>query len=383
MTVQLHGITWDHTRGFTSIVACAQRYHEYHPAVDVVWEKRSLQAFADFSLEQLIDEYDLLVIDHPWIGEAARQGWLVALDESVPRGTLQDVRTQSVGSTYESYQYEGQQWALPIDAAAPVASWRSDLVERSGSEPPRMWTDLLDLARTGRVLLAAKPIDLLMHFYMLTAAMDSTWMQDQRVAAQDTIKRALEQLRELVSMCSSQVLRFNPIDVYEAMTGSDEFIYCPFAYGYVNYAMAGYARMPLTFGEIVRWDEATPLVSVLGGTGLAISSRSCHVEEAARFTEFAASPQIQSTIYAWAGGQPAAKALWEDEEWDRMVHGYYRATRPVLDRALVRPRHPGYLTFQDTAGMLVHDYVAHGGNATAVAQEINRRYRHTSKESSL
>ncbi|PSR20876.1 MAG: ABC transporter substrate-binding protein [Sulfobacillus acidophilus] len=383
MTLQLHGITWDHTRGFTSVVACAQRYHEYHPAVDVVWEKRSLQAFADFSLEQLIDDYDLLVIDHPWIGEAARKGWLIALEASVSHGMLKDLQNQSVGHSYESYRYDGQQWALPIDAAAPVASWRPDLLEKSGLQRPRCWADLLHLAQHSRMILAAKPIDLLMDFYMLVAAMDSRWMQNNRVAADETIKTALEHLRELVSLCPPEVLAFNPIDVYEAMTGNDQFVYCPFAYGYVNYARTGYAKRRLAFGDIVRWDEKTPLASVLGGTGLAVSSRSVHVDEAIRFTEFVCSREVQIGLYAWAGGQPALKAVWEDDEWNRITGEYYRATRPALDRAVVRPRYPGYLAFQDAAATLVHDYVAHGGHAAKLAGEINRQYREASKGNAL
>ena len=41
---KLKGITWAHSRGFTSIVAVSQRYAELHPDIDITWEKRSLQA---------------------------------------------------------------------------------------------------------------------------------------------------------------------------------------------------------------------------------------------------------------------------------------------------------------------------------------------------
>ena len=48
---RMKGITWAHSRGFTSIVAVSQRYSELHPEVDIVWEKRSLQEFADAPVE--------------------------------------------------------------------------------------------------------------------------------------------------------------------------------------------------------------------------------------------------------------------------------------------------------------------------------------------
>ena len=51
--IQLKGITWNHSRGFTSMVATAQRFSELNPNVDITWEKRSLQAFADEPINEL------------------------------------------------------------------------------------------------------------------------------------------------------------------------------------------------------------------------------------------------------------------------------------------------------------------------------------------
>ena len=51
--ITLQGITWNHSRGYTSLVATAQRYSETHPGVQINWEKRSLQQFADAPIERL------------------------------------------------------------------------------------------------------------------------------------------------------------------------------------------------------------------------------------------------------------------------------------------------------------------------------------------
>src|SRR5699024_2377571 len=75
MTVQLRGITWDHERGRASIEAASRAYAQSHD-VSVEWHSRSLQAFADQGLESLTAGYDLLVIDHPHIPEAAEAGLL-------------------------------------------------------------------------------------------------------------------------------------------------------------------------------------------------------------------------------------------------------------------------------------------------------------------
>ncbi|VGO22014.1 CoA transferase [Pontiella sulfatireligans] len=70
-SIKLRGMTWDHSRGFTPMVATAQRFHELHPEIDISWSKRSLQEFADRPLGELAEQFDFLVIDHPWTGFAA------------------------------------------------------------------------------------------------------------------------------------------------------------------------------------------------------------------------------------------------------------------------------------------------------------------------
>ncbi len=60
-----------------------------------------------------------------------------------------------MGASHASYAHGGHQWALAHDAAAQVAAYRPDLL----ATPPRTWTEVLELARTGRVLWPAKPID--------------------------------------------------------------------------------------------------------------------------------------------------------------------------------------------------------------------------------
>ena len=46
----IKGITWGHSRGYTPLMAAAQRWNELHPDTSITWEKRSLQQFADFQI---------------------------------------------------------------------------------------------------------------------------------------------------------------------------------------------------------------------------------------------------------------------------------------------------------------------------------------------
>jgi len=78
--VKLRGMTWDHARGYDPMVATSDAYMATHPGVEISWEKRSLQAFADRPIADMAADYDLMVIDHPHVGEVAESGQLLALD---------------------------------------------------------------------------------------------------------------------------------------------------------------------------------------------------------------------------------------------------------------------------------------------------------------
>ncbi len=259
--ITLRGITWNHSRGFLPMVATAQRFHETHPDVEIFWQKRTLQEFADYAIQKLAEQFDLLVIDHPFVGYAAAHPVLLPLDELLPATFLKDQAANSVGQSHESYSYGGHQWALAIDAATPVASWRPDLL----GHPPRTWAELLDLARQGRVAVPAIPVDCLMNVFMVCEGAEAT-------------EAGLKKLRELMALCRSECFSWNPIRVYEAMTACDDIAYCPFAYGYSNYARDGYARQRLQFGDVV-----DGLRTTLGGTGLAISARCRQKQTAAEY----------------------------------------------------------------------------------------------------
>ena len=77
----LNGITWGHSRGITPLLAAAQRFNELHPHIEINWTKRSLQEFADFPIEKLVEKYDLLIIDHPWVGTAAATNCVQPINE--------------------------------------------------------------------------------------------------------------------------------------------------------------------------------------------------------------------------------------------------------------------------------------------------------------
>jgi len=98
----MKGITWDHTRGFVPMVATAQRYAELNPEIQIQWEKRSLQGFADDPIEKLAQGYDFLIIDHPHIGVMSEVGAVLPLDEYLPSDFLHDQYINQVGHAHEN-----------------------------------------------------------------------------------------------------------------------------------------------------------------------------------------------------------------------------------------------------------------------------------------
>jgi multiple sugar transport system substrate-binding protein len=183
-------------------------------------------------------------------------------------------------------------------------------------------------------------------------------------------------LRELVGLCAPACLDRNPIAIYEALVGGDDLVYCPFAYGYSNYARPEYTTRPLRFGGLARMNGRS-LRSTLGGTGLAISARCRDVGLALEYVQFVAGPDCQRGMYGMTGGQPGHRQAWLDPLLNRACGNFFLDTLPTLDDAYVRPRYPGYIPFQDRAGPVVHRYLREGGDARAVLNEIDVLYRHS------
>ncbi len=370
---ELRGITWNHSRGYAPMAATAQRFGELHPDISIAWDKRSLQQFADWPIERLAETYDLLVIDHPCTGFAAAHDLLIALDDHLPDAFRADQAANSTGASFASYRWGERQWALAIDAAAPVCGFRPDLLEAAGAGVPQTWSELLELARRGLVAVPALAIDSLMHWYMLCIALGEEPFRGRfGVVSEQVGARALTMLRELVSLCEPECLRRNPIATWEALAAGSSAAVCPFAYGYSNYARAGYAERTLQFGNLVRLDNGNRCRSVLGGAGLAVSSRSAHSREAVLYCEYVAGARCQGTLYFDSGGQPGHRCAWLDAEVNRRCGNFFLDTLDTLDQAWLRPRFNGYLDFQDRAGTVVHEYLENGGDAAASVRELNR-----------
>lgn len=357
--VELKGMTWNHPRGYDPMVATSRAYSEAHPEVRINWEQRSLQAFADYPLEELARQYDLIVIDHPHVGAVAGQGCLAPLDGVGRDRELALLAAQTVGQSHASYQYEGRQWALAIDAATQVAAYRPDLL----SQPPTRWSEVVELGRQGRVLWPIKPVDALMCFYTLAANRGTPCAarEDLLIETADGLA-VLEALHALAVNVPRECLEMNPIEVLERLSGNGNYAYCPLLYGYTNYSRDGFRPHLVRFADIAAIGDAGPRGSALGGTGIAVSANCQAPELAIDYAFWIAGAECQRGLYFESGGQPGNAQAWSDPRLNQASHDFFSATRATLEQAWLRPRYAAYLRFQEVGGDLVNAFL--GGQAT-------------------
>ncbi len=349
--ITLKGMTWDHPRGYAPLEKAAALYTESHPDVAITWDRRSLQAFADRPLSLMTQEYDLLVIDHPHVGEAERDRSLLPLNGTGHDAELENLAKRSIGPSYESYDYKGAVWALPIDAAAQVACWRPDLLQA----PPQTWGDVIALAEQKQVIMPLKPIDAMASFCTLSAnighplAATEAQLLD-RAAAREVFENLFAVVRHLEPGCLSA----NPIEVLETLSREDRYSYCPLLYGYNSYSRPGAAK-PIAFGDIPALGSSGPCGSMIGGAGLSVSANCEHKETALDFAFWVMNGKNQSGFYFEALGQPGHLDAWESEQTNGQSLDFFRNTRETLEKSWLRPRYDGFLGFIDQGGALVNE----------------------------
>jgi len=377
---RIRGITWDHARGFDPLHEGAKRFMAQHPGVSIEWERRSLSRFGVESIQALSEEFDLVVIDHPFCGEAASSQCLLDLSSLLPQPFLQALLEDSVGPSSASYCRDGAVWALPTDAAAQVASCRRDLLEGMAMDMPRTFEEVLSLGRRARtrglqIALPLGPDDAACVFFTLLANLGCRPGDEPPRDDLDPgiAEEALTHLVELSSICHPSSTKWNPIQTYEAMTSSDEIAYVPFAFGYSNYARPG-VKKSLRFGNIAGPGKDPQAGALLGGAGCAVSRGCRDLPLAVEYLSFLHSPDHQRGVYFDAGGQPGLLSAWRDERVNQASGRFFLDTFETLQKSYRRPRFDGFVPFMKLTGNLVHDLVVEGKSPHALALTFSDAY---------
>ncbi|WP_413732543.1 hypothetical protein [Sodalis sp. RH20] len=361
------GLTWDHPRGHRPLQAWARE----DGAVKVDWAVQKLEGFESHPIDELAERYDFLIVDNPGIGEAAEKGCLRPLEAFLSEAQLSFLRNSSVGPSFDSYQYYGRHWAIPIDAAAQVCA----LAGQAASAQPDTWQEVLRLSRLnpGRVALSLGGPHALLTFYAISLSLGGTlflgndFVLDKAVAAQ-----ALTFMREIYSSQQPGLVDLNPIGLLDEMAQGRVDL-CPAIFGYVTYATPDDGR-PVSFVDIPHCGEPAMRGSILGGTGLAISVH-CGltpglIDHIMRYV----SERVQSTLVVENGGQPANVRAWHDHHANELTGNFFRNTFSTVANAYVRPKYHGYIPFQDSSSAIVRDGLVSGKQAGDIFDAIRENH---------
>lgn len=367
------------------MLAATAALRERHPQLEIDWDSRSLQGFEDAPISELAERYDLIAIDHPFVGEAA--GVLRPLESLLAPSFLAEQRDSTVGASHRSYYWQGSQWALAMDAAAQVSAYRPDVL--GDRIPPRNWAEVVALADElpagWRIAFAANPTHLLATFFTLChqhapreeqgagfADGRPGWFTPDGLDREVAIP-ALASLRELLARSDPSGVEWDPIALFDAMAEGAPIGYAPFVFGYANYARADFGQHRLAFADAPVLGTAPG--TLLGGVGVAVSASTRFPEEAARFVAQICAPDFQRTDYVRSGGQPGHRAAWTDSAADELCGGFMSGTIATLDAAFLRPRLPGYPRFQQQAGTALHRGVLAGRPPERILVELDGLWR--------
>ncbi|MET4428085.1 hypothetical protein [Mycolicibacterium sp. 624] len=387
----LRGITWDHPRGVAALSACAAQFRR-ETGIAVEWTSRPLKAFEEVPIVDLAGDYDLVALDHPFIGDAVAGGALAALDDFWSPDDIADRVTDSAGPSHASYQWDGRLWGGAVDAACMVSAHQQDRVEIA--EVPTHWDAVKQFAHhhgREKVLIAANPTHLwgtLLSLCEAVADADSTHHRSRRADGRpdwfgdsgiDTgvLTAALGHTAAVLRHCAPESLRCDPITVLERLADpTDIAVYSPLVFGYITYSQ------PTDRGEVVAFTDAPTLGGInasvgtlTGGVGLSVSAESEFGSEAAEFVRYATSGPIQQGLYSASGGQAGRRSVWTDTRINEQVSDFYRGTLATMDRAFLRPRLRGYPAYQHAASHAVHASITAGTPAGDVVTVINRLWR--------
>ena len=352
--IRYRGLTWDHPRGFNALAAAARRLEEQGSGIAIDWDRQPLEGFESHPLQDLCARYDLVVLDHPHVGEAVAAGCLVPLEEMFGAGQLAAWERDTIGPCFTSYRYAGRRWALPLDAATQVMVLRPDLEEG----PPATWDDVVALSARVPVALSLAGPHAFLTFLSLAVAFGEppAEAEAETLVSAGTGMRVLEVMATLYARMPPQARTLNPIGLLEAMAAGDDVRLCPLVYGYVTYATpSGGRRLALRFLDAPTAAAGGRPGSTLGGTGIGVS-RACRVTpELTSHLAWLLSSQAQVTFIPAHEGQPSRREAWYDAALNDRCGRFFERTASTVERAYVRPRHDGYIGFQAEASGFLRD----------------------------
>ena len=384
--ITLRGRTWRSAkRGHGGLRAAAASYTRIHPDVRIEWEQLEFDELFLDSRSQFVSgsvDFDLLMIDHPWVGEFAVNGWLVDLDEMLEAGQRADLEDDADPSSLESYRYEGGLWALPVDAACQILAFRPDLVGKAADRLPGDWDSFLALGgschdppdRCAFTHQFGGPNQFLTLLGIAAALGDSPYGEPARGLDPDAGARGLGILRRVWELSlESQVGSPEQLAhrTFPLMLSEDRAAMCPGVFAYITFYGGGGERR-LGIADMPVMPETGKRTSLLGGMGLAIPSASLHRDAAWDYAWYVMSRKVQGGVYLENGGQPGRVSALTSGYADDACAGFGPVLAKALDGCFIRPTPPGWHRAERVGGDIVMGFLKSEAGEAETLSELDR-----------
>ena len=346
------------------MLAQIARFNSTHPRVQVrpvprLWEGYGIfDSYVRFLALQ-DPAVDVYMVDNPWIPEFVQPGWLLSLDELVPRDEVESLAPNAVRWA----RHQGHLYGLPLNYKANMLFFRKDLLAKHGIQPPRTIEELATNAallqreeglRVGLALHA-------MYFYndvfpFFFASGGDVLQNGNLTLASANNTAALSSILALFRTSAGAKSAVIPPDLF-AGEWSAAYSAPVRAFGRGEAAFAvGWSR---NFFELQRPDSAVrgnvgitaiPGVTAEHGGGsnfgswyLIVSSASRHPSEAAELIRYMVGADVQRERLTSLGEVPVRKDLLAEP---KLLSAFHVAEMlPILDRARPRPLVPNERAF--------------------------------------
>lgn len=351
--VTYRGLTWDHPRGHDALAEAARLVNLDRAEPLIYWDKQPLEGFESAPIADLAAANDLIILDHPHVGEAVAEGCLIPLEELYSAEQISAWGTESIGPSLASYHWGGKTWALPLDVATQVVARRADRIE----DAPNSWAEIEEIAKTVPVALSVGGPHAFLNLISM-AASEGFVAGGNQMLPDDIALASLDRMHRLSRNAPEGSGMLNPIELFEEMAHGDEIAFIPLVFGYVTYAREGHTQHLITFSDTPRSERG--FGGVLGGTGIGFSKRAQPSQELLDHIAWLMTPETQTVFFPKHGGQPSARTAWQNQSVNADWGNFYSNTFDTAEHALLRPRYDGYIKFQTDAAARIRNALSKG-----------------------
>jgi len=364
MTKTLSGITWKHPRGYNPLAASASSWNEKRSEIRVAWHQFPWMEFEQETISSLRSaggRFDLVMLDHPWVGLLSSRGWLRAYNEFFTASEIEELRRRVVAPSLESYEMDGLLWALPLDAACHTAVVRSDLVDPAGV--PTTWEDVRHWAasrhappRRYALVLSINGVLGTCLFLSMMASLGERPYESQTSCSRTAARTVLQTIHGLLEFVPPGSTRWSPWEIFSHLNERDDVLYCPSIFAYVNYFADRRRKRSLRLRPCPGFRGHGPAAPILGGVGIGVARTCSHPQEAFEYTRFLASDDVQCNLFPAHDGQPACLAAWQDPQLNERTGYFYRDLAPSMTHAYTRPRDAGFQSLELDIGVALQRF---------------------------